>query len=120
MGSRQYSTSIDLWSVGCIMAEMASGRPLFPGSSIKDQLMRIFKVLGTPDEKDWPNVNQLPEYSADFPLYPKTQLSASLPKLGADGIDLLERLLEYQPEKRIGAEKALQHPFFEGIYKEGE
>lgn len=51
MGSRQYSTSIDLWSTGCIMAEMATGRPLFPGSSIKDQLIRIFKILGTPDDK---------------------------------------------------------------------
>ena len=50
MGSRQYSTSIDLWSAGCIFAEMASGRPLFPGNSISDQLQRIFKVLGTPTE----------------------------------------------------------------------
>lgn len=50
MGSRQYSTSIDLWSAGCIMAEMAYGRPLFCGSSVKDQLIRIFKYLGTPSE----------------------------------------------------------------------
>ena len=62
MGSRQYSTSIDLWSAGCIFAEMASGRPLFPGNSISDQLQRIFKVLGTPTEETWPKVSQLPEY----------------------------------------------------------
>ncbi|KAI8880977.1 protein serine/threonine kinase, partial [Backusella circina FSU 941] len=91
MGSRQYSTSIDLWSAGCIFAEMASGRPLFPGSSITDQLQRIFKVLGTPTEEIWPKVSQLPEY---------------------------KRLLEYPPEKRITASDALQHPYFDELRKE--
>ncbi|RKO85233.1 kinase-like domain-containing protein [Blyttiomyces helicus] len=109
MGSRQYSTSIDLWSAGCIMAEMASGRPLFPGSSIKDQLLRIFKMLGTPDEKSWPRVTELPDYNADLPIYPKASLETVLPKLDANGIDLLSKLIEFQPEKRISAEKALQH-----------
>ncbi|CAG8492041.1 3652_t:CDS:10 [Diversispora eburnea] len=90
MGSRQYSTSIDVWSAGCIFAEMASGRPLFPGSSIKDQLLRIFKVLGTPTEDTWPRVSQLPEY---------------------------KKLIEYQPEKRINAEDALKHLYFEEIRK---
>ncbi|KAI8917626.1 kinase-like domain-containing protein [Powellomyces hirtus] len=115
MGSRQYSTSIDLWSAGCIMAEMASGRPLFPGSSIKDQLLRIFKILGTPDERTWPRIKELPEYKADFPVYPRTALESLSTKLDANGIDLLSKLVEYQPEKRISAEKALQHPFFHGI-----
>ncbi|KAI9096088.1 protein serine/threonine kinase [Phlyctochytrium arcticum] len=115
MGSRQYSTSIDLWSVGCIMAEMASGRPLFPGSSIKDQLLRIFKLLGTPDEKSWPRVKELPEYKPDFPIYPKATLESISSKLDADGLDLLAKLIEYQPDKRISAEKALQHPYFNGI-----
>ncbi|KAI8999816.1 kinase-like domain-containing protein, partial [Gaertneriomyces semiglobifer] len=108
MGSRQYSTPIDMWSVGCIMAEMASGRPLFPGSSVKDQLLRIFKVLGTPDEKSWPGIQELPEYKADFPLYSKTNLSAVSKKLDADGVDLLTRLLEFQPERRITALQALE------------
>ncbi|KAJ3009955.1 cyclin-dependent kinase 5 [Thoreauomyces humboldtii] len=121
MGSRQYSTSIDLWSAGCIMAEMASGRPLFPGSSIKDQLLRIFKVLGTPDERTWPRIKELPEYKADFPVYSRTSLDTFSNKLDANGIDLLSKLIEFQPEKRISAEKALQHPYFHGIgNREGE
>ncbi|KAJ3288200.1 cyclin-dependent serine/threonine protein kinase [Borealophlyctis nickersoniae] len=120
MGSRQYSTSIDLWSTGCIMAEMASGRPLFPGSSIKDQVLKIFKTLGTPDEKIWPKITELPDYKPDFPVYARQSLAAVLPKLDADGIDLLERLLEYQPDRRISAEKALLHPFFAGIAKDGD
>lgn len=51
LSSRSYSTSIDIWSTGCIMAEMALGRPLFPGSSITDQLIKISKILGSPNDK---------------------------------------------------------------------
>ncbi|GES83035.1 protein serine/threonine kinase [Rhizophagus clarus] len=118
MGSRQYSTSIDVWSAGCIFAEMASGRPLFPGSSIKDQLLRIFKVLGTPTEETWPGVSQLPEYKSDFTTYNRIPLESLLPKLDSSGIDLLsQQLIKYQPEKRLSAEDALQHPYFEEIRK---
>ncbi|CEG81382.1 Putative CMGC/CDK protein kinase [Rhizopus microsporus] len=117
MGSRQYSTSIDLWSAGCIFAEMASGRPLFPGNSISDQLQRIFKVLGTPTEEMWPKVSQLPEYKRDFEIFPRIPLETLLPKLDSLGIDLLKRLLEYPPEKRITASDALQHPYFDELRK---
>ncbi len=77
LGSKQYSTTIDAWSIGCIFAgteilliphldykEMASGRPLFPGSAVRDQLLRIFKLFGTPSEVSWPGVSQLPEFKA--------------------------------------------------------
>ncbi|KAJ3415276.1 cyclin-dependent serine/threonine protein kinase [Chytridiales sp. JEL 0842] len=114
MGSRQYSTSIDLWSAGCIMAEMASGRPLFPGSSIRDQLLRIFKLMGTPSETIWPKVSELPEYKPDFPVYERGSLGEVVPKLDENGLDLLSKLIEYLPEKRISAEKALLHPYFDG------
>lgn len=87
---------------------MASGRPLFPGNSISDQLQRIFKVLGTPTEEIWPKVSQLPEYKRDFEIFPKIQLETLLPKLDHLGIDLLKRLLDYPPEKRITANDALQ------------
>lgn len=117
MGSRQYSTSIDLWSAGCIFAEMASGRPLFPGNSISDQLQRIFKVLGTPTEETWPKVSHLPEYKRDFEIFPSMPLETLLTKLDALGIDLLKRLLEYPPEKRITASDALQHPYFDDLRK---
>ncbi|CAO3590890.1 unnamed protein product [Absidia cylindrospora] len=107
MGSKQYSTSIDLWSAGCIFAEMASGSPLFPGSSVSDQLQCIFKVLGTPTEETWPKVSQVPEYKRDFEIYAPIQLASLLPKLDPLGIDLLKKLLEYPPDKRITASDAL-------------
>ncbi|KAL9560279.1 hypothetical protein MBANPS3_000006 [Mucor bainieri] len=96
---------------------MASGRPLFPGNSIPDQLQRIFKVLGTPTEETWPKVSQLPEYKRDFEIFPKIQLETLLPKVDHLGIDLLKRLLEYPPEKRITASDALQHPYFDELRK---
>ena len=54
LGSRTYNTSIDIWSAGCIMAEMFTGRPLFPGTTNEDQLMKIFRLMGTPSERSWP------------------------------------------------------------------
>ncbi|KAI8336641.1 protein serine/threonine kinase [Chlamydoabsidia padenii] len=117
MGSKQYSTSIDLWSAGCIFAEMASGSPLFPGSSVSDQLQCIFKVLGTPTEETWPKVSQVPEYKRDFELFAPISLGSLLPKLDPQGIDLLKKLLEYPPDKRITAGDALQHPYFDDLRK---
>jgi len=63
MGSKKYSTPIDIWSIGCIFAEMSNGRPLFPGSNPSDELLRIFKLMGTPDPEQWPAVKELPEWS---------------------------------------------------------
>jgi cyclin-dependent kinase len=112
LGSRQYSTSIDVWSAGCILAELAGGRPLFSGNSVKDQLQRIFKVLGTPTLDTWPKLSTLPEYRDEYPLYPKASLAELLPTLDAQGIDLLERLMAYEPSERISADAALSHPYF--------
>ncbi|KAI8332616.1 protein serine/threonine kinase [Chlamydoabsidia padenii] len=117
MGSKQYSTSIDLWSAGCIFAEMASGSPLFPGSSVSDQLQCIFKVLGTPTEETWPKVSQVPEYKRDFELFAPIPLESMLPKLDPLGIDLLKKLLEYPPDKRITASNAIKHPYFDDLRK---
>jgi cyclin-dependent kinase len=115
MGSRQYATSIDLWSAGCIFAEMASGRPIFPGGSLKDQLLRIFKVLGTPTERSWPTIVNLPEYRKDFPVFEAVSLGTLLPRLNPAGLNLLECLIEYVPEKRMPAKDALHHAYFDDL-----
>merc|ERR1712224_929010 len=70
LGSTEYSTPIDMWGVGCIFYEMASGRPLFPGSTVEDELHLIFKVLGTPTEATWPGISRSTELSSyKFPHY---------------------------------------------------
>jgi len=112
MGSRKYSTQVDIWSCACIFAEMVNGRPLFPGSSESDQLLKIFKALGTPNAKSWPQMVDLPEYKAGFPVYPPQPLKKIVRKLDAAGIDLLARMLQYDPNKRLSAEQAMKHHFF--------
>jgi len=114
MGSRKYSTPVDIWSVGCIFAEMANGRPLVAGTSEGDQLDRIFRLLGTPSMADYPGIVELPEYSSDLPPYPPPSggLSTLVPGLDVGGIDLLSKMLQYDPARRVTAQQALEHPFF--------
>ena len=114
MGSRKYSTPVDVWSIGCIFAEMANGRPLITGTSESDQLDRIFRTFGTPSEADYPGIVDLPEYAPDLlPRYPPPRsISSLVPTLESDGVDLFSRMMRYDPSKRITAADALNHPFF--------
>ncbi|CAO3597709.1 unnamed protein product [Absidia cylindrospora] len=115
LGSRMYSTSIDIWSAGCIMAEMYTGRPLFPGTTNEDQLQKIFRMMGTPTEQTWPNVSQLPEYKPNQQYYPAQTIYQILPTIDPLGLDLLNRMLQYQPQMRISAKDALNHAYFDTV-----
>ena len=102
MAQQHYSTPIDVWSIGCIFIEMVTGRPLFPGDSEVDQLFKIFRTLGTPEEgEDWPYMTRLPGYRATFPKYPHRQLSTIVPALCEDGISITKLFLKYHPQQRI-------------------
>jgi len=115
-GAKLYTTSIDCWSAGCIFAELANaGRPLFPGSDVDDQLKRIFKLLGTPNEETWPGMTSLPDYKS-FPMYhPNTNFLLVVPKLNARGRDLLQKLLVCNPSCRLFADEAMAHSYFSDL-----
>jgi len=120
LGGKQYSTPVDVWSVGCVFAEMVTRTPLFPGDSEIDQLYKTFQILGTPNESLWPGVSQLPDYKATFPKWAPKDLAASVPGLCADGLDLLRRMLAYEPAQRISAREALNHPYFKELNQHRE
>ena len=80
-----------------------------------DQLFQIFRILGTPDERIWRGVSQLSDYKTTFPNWSGQRLNEYNTQLDIDGLDLLSKLLIYQPDKRITARIALTHPFFRGV-----
>ncbi|KAK4564668.1 hypothetical protein RGQ29_006663 [Quercus rubra] len=115
LGSRHYSTPVDVWSVGCIFAEMVNQRALFPGDSEIDELFKIFRVLGTPNDNTWPGVTSLPDYKSTFPKWPSKDLATVVPSLDSAGVDLLSKMLCFDPSRRITARSALEHEYFKDI-----
>lgn len=101
--------------MGCIFSEMAMKRPLFQGDSEIDQLFRIFRVLKTPTEENWPGVSTLPDYKATFPNWTNYNLPSQVKNLNEDGLSLLTQMLVYDPAKRISAKKVVSHPYFHNV-----
>ncbi|OHT00525.1 Cell division control protein 2 like protein [Tritrichomonas foetus] len=114
-GNRFYELSIDIWSAGCIIAEMVIGLPLFRGDSDLDQLHKIFQSLGSPTEETMPNFADLQKEVPGLAQYPPIDYSTLLKTDDDDLIDLVSRMLQYDPMKRLNAQDALKHPFFEKI-----
>lgn len=115
LGGRQYSTGVDMWSVGCIFAEMCTRKPLFPGDSEIDEIFKIFRILGTPSEQDWPGVTSFPDFKPSFPKWGRTDIANIVTSLDEMGLDLLDALLVYDPAGRISAKQTVIHPYFGGM-----
>jgi serine/threonine protein kinase len=118
-GATDYSAAIDVWSAGCVMAEMIIGTPLFPGESSVDQLVEIIKVLGTPTKEQIEDMNR--NYTEfKFPQIKGCAWSKVFrPSVPAQAIDLVSRLLSYSPQKRAVPAEACAHPFFDEIRAPG-
>lgn len=115
MGSRKYSTPVDIWSVGCIFAEMVTGRPLFPGDTDANQLQKIFRILGTPSAETWPTITELPDWKPDFPVFEPQAWTSITPTLEPQGMDLMTKFLQYWPDRRISGKAAKDHDYFKGL-----
>eukprot|EP00741_Cyanophora_paradoxa_P019480 tig00021127_g18805.t1 len=121
LGATSYGPAIDMWSVGCIFAELLTRRPLFPGKNEIDQLDQIFKKCGTPDEQSWPEASKLPWYHMFKPQRPmqrrlmedfkQFQQVREFP-ITEGATALLDKLLQLDPKKRISAHDALDHEYF--------
>ncbi|XP_024240297.1 cyclin-dependent kinase 11B isoform X6 [Oncorhynchus tshawytscha] len=114
LGAKEYSTAVDMWSVGCIFGELLTQKPLFPGKSEIDQINKIFKDLGSPSEKIWPGYNELPAVKKmTFTEYPYNNMRKRFGALLSDqGFDLMNKFLTYCPSKRILSDEALKHEYF--------
>ena len=118
LGIENYTTKVDSWSIGCIMAEMITGKPLFPGDCEIGQLFKIFQIMGTPNEETWPGITKLKDYSLLFPQWKPKKLKDLFPNFDKDGLDLMEKFLQMDPDKRITIKDALNHPFLEKVRAE--
>ncbi|KAI6214243.1 hypothetical protein M3Y94_00244800 [Aphelenchoides besseyi] len=116
LGCPRYTMNLDVWSIGCIFAEMARNVPLFQGDSEIDQLFRIFRIMGTPDTDAWNDVNTMPDFKATFPKWPGGKIRSIMGKyLSRLGLDLLEETLQYDPVKRLNTRELLKHPYFDDL-----
>merc|ERR1740123_971285 len=122
LGASIYSISIDIWSMGCILGEMATGAPLFAGDSEIDTIFKVFQKLGTPPEQMWPGVSELPDFKPNFPQWPTrgwASIRNTAQQVGLEGIDLLENTICYDPKGRLSARRALNHAYFQDVDKSG-
>nr|GMD46669.1 cell division control protein 2 homolog D [Ipomoea batatas] len=147
LGATHYSTAVDMWSVGCIFAELVTQQAIFAGDSELQQLLHIFRLLGTPNEQVWPGVSKLVNWH-EYPQWKPQPLSSSVPNLDENGLNLLavslfllflleldcglwlckhhiyslykfvmQEMLHYEPSRRISAKKAMEHPYFDDLDK---
>jgi len=118
-GDKSYGASFDVWSCGCILAEMFLGKAIFMGGTDIDMLGKIFEIRGSPNNENWPDANKLP-YFMEFEHIKPVALKNLMPDAPEEAIDLMEQMLQLNPSYRPSLEKALAHPWFTSVVQKGD
>ncbi len=110
MRSNTYGPPLDIFALGCIFAELYMQRPIFPGKNELDQLQVLCSILGTPSESEWPEGHQSAfRKKIKFPEFPKVSLATVMPNASESAIELMEKMLEWNPIRRPSAKDILEH-----------
>ena len=123
IGSNYYNEGVDMWAVGCIVAELYASKPLFPGTSTIDQMERVVAYTGPPSPTDIASMHS--EFAETMVAnltfsHPRTTLAQKIPTADADTLDFISHLLVFNPEHRMSAEKALEHPYLAQFHDPNE
>ncbi|XP_039120182.1 mitogen-activated protein kinase homolog MMK1-like isoform X2 [Dioscorea cayenensis subsp. rotundata] len=115
--SSGYTAAIDVWSVGCIFMELMERKPLFPGKNIVHQMYLLLELIGTPKEDDLGFLDEVGRRSISrLPCYSRQSFAEKFPQMHRTAIDLLEKMLTFNPSQRITVEDALAHPYFASLH----
>ena len=122
LGSSKYTKAVDMWSVGCILGEMYYGKAIFPGNSTLNQIERILELLGKPSRDDVDSMESVmaQECLNQISYVKKRSFSSFFPSMEEQGLDLLRRMLVFNPKHRISVEEALRHPYLRDFHVPAE
>lgn len=113
LGSTRYTKGVDMWSIGCILGEMLGGQPMFPGKSTVNQLELVIEVTGRPNKLDMKAIKS--KHTATMletlAVKPQKSLQSLFPTASVDALDLMSKLLVFNPEKRLSVDEAIRHPY---------
>ena len=122
LGSTKYTKAVDMWSMGCILGEMYLGKPMFPGTSTLNQIQRVLEITGSPSKEDIASLQspQAPAIIDSLKITRHKTLNDIFPLLSVEGLGLLKKLLQFNPNKRPTIEQALNHPYLAQFHDEEE